>query len=107
MDLCLMLGLGYLADVSGQASVDFSPRFPCNTFGAGGFILQTAVTTRISGYQLAHGRANQQFYTTLFRLERELLHPPAAVHADVQLLCISQQSYERWMISYKNSMLIQ
>lgn len=64
-----MLGLGYLADVSGQAGVDFSSRFPCNTFGPGGFILQTAVTTRRRGYQLAHERANQQFYTTLFRLE--------------------------------------
>lgn len=48
MDLCLMSRLCYLADVS-----RLSPRFPCNTFGPGGFILQTAAATRDSGYQLA------------------------------------------------------
>lgn len=85
MDLCLMLGLCYLADVSGRASVDFFPRYPCNTFGPGGFILQTSATTRHSGHRLVDDRANQQFYSTLFRLEGEAFHPPAAIHAEVQL----------------------
>lgn len=85
-----MLGLGYRADVSGRPRVNLSPRFPCSTFGPGGFILQSAATTRYSGYQLALGRANQQFYTT----EKEVIHQPAAIHADVQLQCISQQSYK-------------
>lgn len=91
MDLCLMLGLCYLADVSGQAGVDLSPRFPCNTFGTGGFILQTAATIRHSGHQLAR---DSSLYTALFRWEREPFHPPAAIHAEIQLLCISQQRYD-------------
>lgn len=95
MDLCLMLELGYLADAFGWASVDFFPRFPCKTFGPGGLIVQTAATTRYSGHQLAHERAYQHFFCTLFNLERELLHPPAAIHADVLLLCISQQSFKK------------
>lgn len=45
-----------------------------------------------SSYQLAHDRANQQFYATLFRPEREAFHRPAAIHAEIQLLCISQQA---------------
>lgn len=46
MDLCLMSVLCYLAGVSGGACGDFSPGFPCNTIDPGGFILQTAATTR-------------------------------------------------------------
>lgn len=61
MDLCLMIG-------SNVASVDLSPGFPCNIFVPGGFISSAA--TRHSGYQLAHDREDQQFYTTLFRQER-------------------------------------
>lgn len=45
-----------------------------------------------SSYQLAHDRANQQFYTILFRPEGEAFHPPAAIHAGIQLLCISQRA---------------
>lgn len=107
MDLCLMLGLCYLADVSGRASVDFSPGFPRNTLGPGGFILQTAATTRRSGYQLAHDRANQQFYTTLFRSERTFFIHQLQYMLKCSFLCISQQSYKRWMTSYRNITLIQ
>lgn len=101
MDLCLMLGLCYLANVSARASVDFSPRFPRNTFGPGGFILQTAATTSryaslLQDTVTTSWHMTEQSSSTLLRLKRE---PPPAINAEIQLLCISQQSYKRWMIS--------
>lgn len=80
MDLCLTFGLCYLADVSGQASVDFSPQYPCNTFGPNGFFLKMAATR----HQLVDDRANQQFPFTLYRLLREAFHAPPATDVEVQ-----------------------
>lgn len=104
MDMCLMI-LSYLADLFWWCSVNSSSRFPCNPFDSGGFILQTAVTIGHSGYQLAHGGANQQFYASLFRSERGIFHPPAAICAGTLLLCISLQSCKWWMITYKKMTL--
>lgn len=92
MDLCLTFGLCYLADVSGQASVDFFPQYPCNTFGPNGFFLKMAATRN----QVVDDRANQQFPFTLYRLLREAFHPPPAIDVEVQ------QSYK----SKKGNMII-